>query len=77
MSKAYFSKQILALFHKKSVAQLTLEEKETLPLYIAYLNIGERTFDEIQKMTKKLIGWMEPCDGFFASVTGEEIVLVS
>lgn len=77
LSKAYFSKQILALFHKKSVAQLTLEEKETLPLYIAYLNIGERTFDEIQKMTKKLIGWMEPCDGFFASVTGEEIVLVS
>lgn len=77
LSRAYFSRQILALLDKKSVAQLTFQETTTQLLYIAYLRGSDRSFAGIQRLVEKLIGWLEGCDGFFASVTGEELVLVS
>lgn len=77
LSKAYFSPQILKLLGKESVAQLYFNESVTLPLYIAYIHTERNTFERMQQLTQKLIAWLEPCDGFFASVTWHEIVLVS
>lgn len=77
LSKAYFSPQILKILGKESVAQLYFDESVTLPLYVAYIHTERNTFDRMQQLTKKLISWLEPCDGFFASVTWHEIVLVS
>lgn len=77
LSKAYFSPQILQLLGKSSVSYLSFHEEATCPLYIAYLALGEKTFEEIQELVTRYIPLLESCQGFFASVTGEEIVLVS
>lgn len=77
LSRAYFSKQILQLLGKTSVSQLNFHESVTCPLYIAYLKPGLRTFSEIQTLVRQSVPMLESCDGFFGSVSDDEIVMVS
>lgn len=77
LSKAYFSPQILHLLDKDSVSHLSFHESVTRTLYIAYLATGERTFDELQQLVNRCIPLLQSCDGFFASITGEELTMAS
>ena len=79
LSQAYFSQYILELFGKSSVAQLNFEESLTCPLYCASLrwDPGTLEFDQIHRRVRDLSGFLADCHGFFGSITGEEIHLLS
>ena len=77
LSKAYFYPKILRLLGKSSVSNLTFHETATCPMYVAYLAMGEKSFEEVQQLVNRCIPLLESCDGFFASITGEEMVLAA